>query len=64
MATFTLEKKTGSLGELIKTHDSGEREPWGTVEDFDQLFDACVKRWGKNWDLNKVCVSIRESNID
>ena len=41
-----------------------EREVWFAIEDIDRLFDTCVKRWKDNWDLDKVCVAISESQID
>lgn len=63
MPKFTLEKKKGSFGELFKTRDDGTKEAWGTIEDFDRLFDECVKKWGNNWDLNKVLIAIKESEI-
>lgn len=49
----------------IKDSDQPEtREEWGNVHDFDSLFNACVSRWGSNWNLEKVIVAIRESEID
>lgn len=41
-----------------------EREEWCNVLELDKLFSTCVERWGNNWDLNKVCVAIAESEID
>jgi hypothetical protein len=65
---FTLEEigdeDTGTTKlSLVKTTE-GNREVWCSVEDIDQLFNSCVKRWRNNWDLIKVCVAIEESGID
>lgn len=49
---------------IMLIHPDGRKESWGDVEDFDDLFKACHERWGGNWDLNKVCVAIKESEID
>lgn len=39
-------------------------EPWGSVIDFDKLFNTCVKKWGSNWDLDKVCTAINEADFN
>jgi hypothetical protein len=49
---------------LVKIEDSGTEDVWCTVQDLDTLFDTCVKRWGSNWDLNKVCTAITECDFD
>lgn len=69
MPSFTLEKVadegTGTMVDtVIKKHDDGTREEWCSVLDLDRLFDTCVSRWGKNWNLEKVLIAIRESEID
>lgn len=40
-----------------------ERDVWCSVVDLDRLFTACVDRWGKNWNLEKLMIAIRESEI-
>lgn len=47
-------------GEEGQPHD---REEWCTVLEIDQLFDTCVRKWGANWDLNKVCTAIQEADF-
>lgn len=69
MPRFTLEDvkqpaTSVTVPTLVKYHDDGRREEWGNVQDFDQLFDTCVSRWGSNWDLNKVCTAIRECDFN
>lgn len=58
--TFTIENNKT----LTKTSINGEKDDWGTVQDFDNLFDACVSRWGSNWNLEKVVAAIHESELD
>jgi hypothetical protein len=67
---FELKKKEDSTGQLIDTltkitEKDGKttEEDWGTVQDFDRLFNTCVAKWGSNWDLEKILVAIRESSI-
>lgn len=68
MIEFKLETvtspNTGASTQALVKYDGSNREEWGTVDDFDQLFDCCVRRWGKNWDLEKVKTAITESEID
>lgn len=40
------------------------RDVWCSVVDLDRLFSTCVDRWGSNWNLEKVCIAIRESEIE
>jgi hypothetical protein len=65
---FELRKKKDSLGyesdALIKIADDNTEEQWCTITDLDSLFNTCVDRWGDNWNLEKVTVAIRESEID
>lgn len=68
---FELKKKEDGNGQMVDTltkiTDVGGKvneEDWGTVQDFDRLFNACVSRWQGNWDINKVCTAISESQID
>ena len=70
---FALEKvedeSTGQpIDTLIKYTKEGDApetsEPWGNVMEYNSLFDACVSRWGNNWDLNKVIAAINESTLD
>ena len=71
---FALEKRadpgTGVLVDTLLKQTVGadgkivSEEPWGSVLDYNRLFDTCVKRWGGNWDLNKVCLAIEESEIN
>lgn len=69
MNIFTLEHRQDETGDivptLIKRDELGrEIDEWCNVKELDQLFEACVSRWGKNWNLEKVMVAIRESQID
>lgn len=68
MTTFTLEKKEDSIGQTVDTlvcHVEGKPdEDWCTVPELNQLFDVCVKRWGGNWDLEKVKLAILECEFD
>jgi hypothetical protein len=70
---FVLEDAQDSTGCTVPTlfklglEDGKEvsREPWGDVQDFDTLYKACSRRWGDgNWDLDLVCVAIRESDVE
>ena len=68
--TFTLEPIADSNGievpTLIKSTEDGgkiDKEPWGNVQEFDRLFETCARKWGSDWDLEKVCVAITESEI-
>jgi len=66
---FVLEKikdqNTGTeVDTLVKIADDGSRDEWCNVQDLDSLFDACVNRWGSNWDLNKVRTAIAECEFD
>ena len=70
---FALEKiedeQTGqTVDTLIKYTKDGDApetsEAWGNVLEYNQLFDACVKRWGDNWDLNKVVAAVIECEFD
>lgn len=38
-------------------------EPWCSILELDELFEACVAKWGSNWDLNKVKQAIEEAAI-
>lgn len=40
------------------------KETWCTILDLDRLFEGCVRRWGNNWNLDKVLTAISESEID
>jgi hypothetical protein len=53
-----------SVVQYKENNGKSEREVWCSVLDLDQLFSACVDRWGKNWNLEKVKLAIRESDID
>lgn len=73
MIRFALEMVPNSVGvsvpTLVKYKQATrgapeEREEWCSVEDLDALFETCVARWGSNWNLEKVLVAIRESEID
>jgi len=59
------DEDTGAvLDSVVKVVDGKEDEVWCSIADLNKLFESCVTRWGSNWDLNKVCVAIVESNID
>lgn len=71
--SFAIEKlvsdQTGQVIDgVVKliTHEDGtvDRETWCTILDLDKLFDTCVTRWGKNWNLEKVCAAIAETEIE
>lgn len=69
MITFTLEKKadenTGVMVDtLVKKVTGKPDEDWCTVTDLDQLFDACVRRWGSNWNLEKVKMAIMDCGVE
>jgi len=69
---FKLEKvpddNTGQLLDSIVQYktEGGQtvRDVWCSVMELDRLFSACVDRWGGNWNLEKVIIAIRESDID
>jgi hypothetical protein len=73
LVSFALEKEpkegTGTLVDSVVKYTADEvgkteREVWCSVDDLDSLFAACVDRWGKNWNLEKVVTAIKESEID
>lgn len=39
-------------------------EPMGCAEEFEELFQVCEERWGKNWNLEKLKIAVAESEID
>jgi hypothetical protein len=41
-----------------------KKETWGTIAEFDRLFNACSERWQDGWDLDKVILAVKESEID
>ncbi len=65
---FELRKVRDHLGTeidtLFKIEDTGLEEAWCSVRELDYLFATCVKRWGSNWDLEKVTQAIRECEFD
>lgn len=65
---FELKKVKNKLGmdvdTLFQIDDQGKEEAWCNVLDIDILFDTCVRRWGENWDLNKVCVAVEEASFN
>ncbi len=65
---FKLEKGFADSYTLVKVMkddlNNEVRDELCTTLDLDQLFDVCVKRWGNNWNLEKVMVAIKESEID
>ncbi len=65
---FELRKVKDQLGSdidtLFKIDDTGNEESWCTVRDLDSLFATCVRRWGSNWDLEKINTAIRECEFD
>ncbi len=74
MIRFSLEKiadgNTGGMIDNLVKHTMDDAaaeetsEVWCSVQDLDILFSACTERWGDNWDLNKLVVAIKESQID
>ncbi len=74
---FALEKetspRTGALVDAVVKYshpnptlgqEPEEREVWCSVEELDRLFEAASKRWGRNWDLEKVLIAVREADFD
>lgn len=68
------DEKTGQkLNAIVKTVTSAqvpgeppvaeEKEVWCTILDLDRLFDKCVKKWGSNWNLEKVLAAIDDSEV-
>lgn len=69
MPKFALEDRLDKVGVMVPTlvkYDDLDPagEEWGNVQDFDRLFDACVARWGRDWDLDKLIATISETQID
>ncbi len=69
MISFVLENRphesTGvPMPTLVKKEEGKPDDEWCTVQDLDQLFEACVRRWGNNWNLEKIMVAITETQID
>jgi hypothetical protein len=63
------DENTGQeIDSLVQYKETEGKDPvkdvWCSVVDLDRLFNACVDRWDSNWNLEKVCVAIRESEID
>ncbi len=65
-----IDEATGqNLQAVVKTtraegaNDQEEKETWCTILDLDRLFDTCVKQWGSNWNLDKVCSAIQHTDI-
>lgn len=67
-AEYTLEKKSDyGPGEplcLVKKEAGKPDDVMASVEDLENLFDTCVRRWKGNWNLEKLLTAIRESEID
>lgn len=70
---FKLEKiKDENTGQEIDSVVQYKEDEKGNIEkdvlcsvlDLDRLFNTCVDRWGKNWNLEKVLIAIRESEIE
>jgi len=68
MPKFELRKVKDGLGyevdTLVKVEDDGKEDLWCNVRELDVLFSTCVRRWGSNWDLEKVCTAVREADFD
>lgn len=69
MISFSLEKRpharTGALLDtIIKREEGKPDDEWCNTQELDELFEACVARWGSNWDLNKVKLAISEAEFD
>lgn len=41
-----------------------DKEEWCSVEDLDELFEACSRRWPVGWDLNKLLTCVEECQFD
>ncbi len=66
---FTLDKIDNGNGTEVATlvcHDDGkDPEPWGNVDDFDRLFNACSKRWpALGWDIDKLIACVNECEFE
>lgn len=60
-----LNEDTGALLEsVVKVTPGQDDEVWCSIQDLDTLFSTCVDKWGGNWDLNKICVAIKEANFN
>lgn len=72
LARFKLEKRCDDNGQMLDTivkytlkeGEEEQEEKWCTIVELDQLFDACVKRWGSNWDLEKLKTAVVECEFD
>lgn len=65
--TFKLDTRANDQGVVapsIIREENGQEEYWCNTQELDSLFQACANRWGTNWDLNKLIVSVKESEID
>jgi len=60
------DQKTGTKTQsIVELDDSGAVvDVWCSIQDLDTLFNTCVDRWNKNWDLSKVCLAISECEFD
>jgi hypothetical protein len=57
--------RTGTpLPTVVKKEDGAPDDEWCTIQDLDELFEACVTRWGTNWDLNKVKMAVAEAEFN
>lgn len=67
--TFVIEKKSDDNGQIsdhiIKKVDGQPDESWGSIPEFDRLFDACSTKWKKHgWDLNKLITCVNECEFE
>lgn len=69
MVTFVVQKMTDDNGQttdhLVKKVEGQPDESWGSISEFDRLFNACSTRWSKHgWDLNKLITAVNECEFD
>lgn len=50
--------------EFVDRAPEVQKETWTTIIDLDRLFDCCVKKWGSNWNLEKVMAAVSDSEIE
>lgn len=49
---------------VVQVTEGQPDDEWCTIQDLDQLFEACKQRWGSNWDLQKLKTCVAECEFD
>lgn len=57
-------KTTREVDGTLALGDKETKEPWCSILDLDRLFEGCVKKWGPNWNLDKVLAAIESTEIE